>query len=130
LPRGPACNWSRRTAAHFITSGARSTKPHGSASPANCWRHPRGATRRWRLLLHAWSDGQEQELDPEGFLLAETRKILGEDIPIVVSLDLHGILTDRMLEHKRCHRRVSHLSHVDFYRKPRTRRAIAARLRL
>src|SRR5579862_7276729 len=38
------------------------------------------------------------EDDPEGFLLAEARKILGEKVPFVVSLDLHGILTDRMLE--------------------------------
>lgn len=37
------------------------------------------------------------ELDPEGYLLTETRKILGPDKPIVISLDLHGILTDRML---------------------------------
>ncbi len=39
------------------------------------------------------------EIDPEGYLLQETRKILGESIPIVVSLDLHGIVTDRMLTH-------------------------------
>lgn len=37
------------------------------------------------------------ELDPEGYLLTETRRIIGPDIPIVISLDLHGILTDRML---------------------------------
>ena len=37
------------------------------------------------------------ELDPEGALLAETRKLVGKDVPIVISLDLHGILTDRML---------------------------------
>src|SRR5205823_97927 len=41
----------------------------------------------------------ENEEDPEGFLLAEARKILGERVPLVISLDLHGILTDRMLEH-------------------------------
>ena len=35
--------------------------------------------------------GAENEDDPEGFLLQEARKILGEDLPIVVSLDLHGI---------------------------------------
>jgi microcystin degradation protein MlrC len=39
------------------------------------------------------------EGDPEGYLLAETRKIVGEVVPIVISLDLHGILTERMLEH-------------------------------
>jgi microcystin degradation protein MlrC len=37
------------------------------------------------------------ELDPEGYLLTETRRIVGPNIPIVISLDLHGILTDRML---------------------------------
>ena len=41
--------------------------------------------------------GADGELDPEGYLLAETRKIVGPDIPIVISLDLHGIMTDRML---------------------------------
>ena len=40
----------------------------------------------------------EDEDDPEGLLLSESRKILGDDVPIVVSLDLHAILTDRMLE--------------------------------
>jgi microcystin degradation protein MlrC len=39
------------------------------------------------------------EIDPEGYLLQEARQILGETIPIVVSLDLHGIITDRMLTH-------------------------------
>lgn len=41
----------------------------------------------------------ENESDPEGYLLQETRKIVGEEIPIVLSLDLHGIVTDRMLTH-------------------------------
>lgn len=37
------------------------------------------------------------ELDPEGYLLTQTRKLVGPDVPIVITLDLHGILTDRML---------------------------------
>jgi len=41
--------------------------------------------------------GAESELDPEGHLLTEIRRMAGSDIPIVISLDLHGILTDRML---------------------------------
>src|SRR6185503_10397131 len=41
--------------------------------------------------------GADGELDPEGYLLTQTRKLVGNDIPIVISLDLHGILTDRML---------------------------------
>ncbi|MDX1929480.1 MAG: M81 family metallopeptidase [Pirellulaceae bacterium] len=57
----------------------------------------------------------EEELDPEGWLLAETRKILGEKIPIVVSLDLHGILTDRMLEHSDAIVAYHTYPHVDFF---------------
>ncbi len=41
--------------------------------------------------------GADGELDPEGHLLTEIRRMAGEKIPIVISLDLHGILTDRML---------------------------------
>lgn len=37
------------------------------------------------------------ELDPEGHLLAEIRRMLGPERPLVISLDLHGICTDRML---------------------------------
>ncbi len=39
------------------------------------------------------------EDDPEGYLLAEARKLLGEHVPLVASFDLHGVLTDRMLQH-------------------------------
>jgi len=41
--------------------------------------------------------GAQSELDPEGDLLAEVRRLVGPKMPIVISLDLHGILTDRML---------------------------------
>ena len=57
----------------------------------------------------------ENEVDPEGWLLAETRKILGEAIPIVVSLDLHGILTDRMIEHSDAIVAYHTYPHVDFF---------------
>jgi microcystin degradation protein MlrC len=57
----------------------------------------------------------ESEVDPEGYLLAEARKILGADIPIVVSLDLHGILTNRMLEHSDAVVPYHTYPHVDFF---------------
>lgn len=41
--------------------------------------------------------GAVGELDPEGYLLTETRRLIGSDRPMVISLDLHGILTERML---------------------------------
>lgn len=57
----------------------------------------------------------EGESDPEGYLLAEARKLLGEDVPIVVSFDLHGIVSDRLLQH--CDALVAYHSypHVDFH---------------
>ena len=57
----------------------------------------------------------EGEGDPEGYLLAETRKILGERIPIVISLDLHGILTDRILEHTDALTVYHTYPHIDMY---------------
>ncbi len=57
----------------------------------------------------------ERELDPEGWLLAETRRILGNRVPIVVSLDLHGILTDRMIEHSDAIVAYHTYPHVDFF---------------
>ncbi len=41
--------------------------------------------------------GADGELDPEGHLLSEIRRMSGPKVKIVISLDLHGILTDRML---------------------------------
>ncbi|MCI0392189.1 MAG: M81 family metallopeptidase [Acidobacteria bacterium] len=66
------------------------------------------------LSLHgAMATGNED--DPEGFLLSEVRKLLGEEIPVVISLDLHGIPTDRMLQH--CDAVVMYHTypHVDFF---------------
>ena len=57
----------------------------------------------------------EGELDPEGHLLQEARKILGEQIPFVVTLDLHGILTDRMLRHTDVTVAYHTYPHVDFF---------------
>ncbi len=55
------------------------------------------------------------ELDPEGYLLQAIRKILGEDIPIVISMDLHGIFTDRMAQHVNALTAFHTYPHVDFY---------------
>lgn len=55
------------------------------------------------------------EDDPEGYFLQEARKILGEQIPIVASFDLHGILTDRMLRHTDAVVVYHTYPHVDFF---------------
>lgn len=55
------------------------------------------------------------EDDPEGYLLAQLRQLLGPDVPIVASFDLHGVLTDRILSS--CDAIVSYHTypHVDFF---------------
>ncbi len=57
----------------------------------------------------------ENEDDPEGFLLQEARQNFGESIPFVVSLDLHGILTDRMLKHSDAVVAYHTYPHIDFF---------------
>ncbi len=57
--------------------------------------HAQGAVGLYFALHGAM--GAEGELDPEGHLLEAARGIVGPDVPIVTSLDLHGILTARML---------------------------------
>ena len=100
-PSPPAGSWRRRTS---------------TGSPASSW--TRSDRRRpWTpsyFSLHGAMEA-ESEHDPEGFLLAETRKILGERMPIVVSLDLHGILTDRMLQHADAVVVYHTYPHVDFF---------------
>jgi microcystin degradation protein MlrC len=56
----------------------------------------------------------EGEDDPEGALLEATRAIVGDDVPIVISLDLHGVLTRRMLEHADALACYLTYPHVDF----------------
>lgn len=66
------------------------------------------------LCMHGAMASQD-EFDPEGFLIAETRRVLGNNVPIVVSLDLHGILTDRMVEHSDAIVAYHTYPHVDFF---------------
>ncbi len=55
------------------------------------------------------------EDDPEGFFLQEARRVIGERIPIVASFDLHGILTDRILQQADAIVCYHTYPHVDFY---------------
>jgi microcystin degradation protein MlrC len=67
------------------------------------------------LSLHG-AMASEEEPDPEGFLLKETRRIVGPDVPVVASFDLHGILTNRILEHADAIVAFHTYPHVDFHR--------------
>ncbi len=66
------------------------------------------------LSLHGALASEETE-DTEGYLIEETRKIVGPAVPIVVSLDLHGILTDRILTHSDAVAVYHTNPHTDFY---------------
>ena len=79
-----------------------------------------GAVRKQRkhidgcyFSLHG-AMGTTDERDPEGYLLQETRKLIGPDIPIVLSLDLHGILTARMLSNSNGLALYHTYPHIDF----------------
>jgi microcystin degradation protein MlrC len=54
-----------------------------------------GSIDAFYFSLHG-AMGAEGEHDPEGYLLTRVREAFG-DVPLVISLDLHGILTDRMI---------------------------------
>jgi microcystin degradation protein MlrC len=64
--------------------------------------------------LHG-SFAAETEPDIEGYLLEETRRIVGPDLPIAVSLDLHGVLTERILANCDLLTVYHTYPHVDFY---------------
>jgi microcystin degradation protein MlrC len=66
------------------------------------------------FALHGALASEEIE-DCEGYLLEETRKIVGAKMPIAVSLDLHGILTDKILERSTVLTVFHTNPHVDFY---------------
>jgi microcystin degradation protein MlrC len=66
------------------------------------------------FCMHGAMAGTD-EADPEGRLLEQARRILGERIPIVVSLDLHGILTERMVAHADAIVAYHTYPHVDFF---------------
>ena len=87
-------------AAHAVTSGGRLTTAAWRQLATEFLEAVRQAEKPdgVYVCMHGAMDA-DGEHDPEGFLLAEMRAILGERVPVVVSLDLHGILTDKMLQH-------------------------------
>ncbi len=66
------------------------------------------------LALHGALASTEID-DAEGHLVERTRAIVGPTVPIVVSLDLHGILTDRILQHSDSVLVYHTNPHVDFF---------------
>lgn len=51
------------------------------------------------VFFHLHGAGQTSEdNDPEGYLLSEVRKIIGDCVPMVANFDLHGIITGKMMQ--------------------------------
>ncbi len=66
--------------------------------------------------------------DIEGTFLAELRALVGTEIPIVVSLDLHGNTTEEMLEHATAAFYCHEYPHIDTYDRGAEIIEIAARI--
>lgn len=106
----PACS------AHFITSGGTLADAAFERLAGELLSSIKAAPKVDGVYfsLHGAMAAQS-EGDPEGWLLEQTRKIVGEKVPIVISLDLHGILTDRMLEQSDAAVAFHTYPHVDFF---------------
>ena len=64
------------------------------------------------LALHG-SMVTESEIDPEGDLLVAVRAIVGDDIPVVATLDLHANVTPRMIQQATALISYAHYPHDD-----------------
>ena len=66
------------------------------------------------LMLHGAmvSEGFE---DSEGEIIRRCREYVGPDVPILVTLDLHGNITQKMVDHANCYIAVRTYPHIDFY---------------
>jgi microcystin degradation protein MlrC len=65
------------------------------------------------LVLHG-AMATEHEDDPEGLVLSELRELLGPEVPIVASFDLHAHMTERMVRSASAIVAYQTIPHVDF----------------
>jgi microcystin degradation protein MlrC len=68
------------------------------------------------LHLHGAMVTQTHE-DAEGVLLERIRAVIGFDVPIVVTLDLHGNITDKMATNASSLIACRTYPHIDFYQR-------------
>lgn len=66
------------------------------------------------LVMHGAAQSEESD-DPEGDIVLAVREIVGEDIPISVSLDLHANVTERMVKNANTISLYQHYPHVDIW---------------
>lgn len=66
------------------------------------------------LMLHGAMVSEQFE-DSEGEIVKRCREYVGPDVPILVTLDLHGNITQKMVENANCYIAVRTYPHIDFY---------------
>jgi microcystin degradation protein MlrC len=86
-----------------------------------------GAVDAICLSLHGAGSAEGVD-DVEGTLLAEVREAVGPDLPLVVTLDLHGHMTPAMVEHADLLLHCHEYPHVDCYERGVEAIHLAARL--
>src|SRR3954452_14297528 len=86
-----------------------------------------GAVDAICLSLHGAGSAEGID-DIEGTLLTEVREAIGPDIPLVVTLDLHGNMTPTMVEQADLLLNCHEYPHVDCYERGMEAIALAARL--
>ncbi len=79
------------------------------------------------LSLHGAGSAEGID-DVEGTLLAEVREAVGTDLPLVVTLDLHGNMTPAMVEHADLLLNCHEYPHVDCYERGMEAVDLAAKL--
>jgi microcystin degradation protein MlrC len=73
-----------------------------------------GAVDAIVLTLHGAGSAEGMD-DMEGVFLKELRDLVGTEVPIVLSLDLHGNTTEAMLEHATAMLYCHEYPHIDMY---------------
>ena len=86
-----------------------------------------GAVDAICLSLHGAGSAEGID-DVEGTLLAEIRDVVGPNLPLVVTLDLHGHMTPAMVEHADLLLHCHEYPHVDCYERGMEAVHLAARL--
>lgn len=79
------------------------------------------------LSLHGAGSAEGCD-DIEGALLADVRTLIGPDVPLVVTLDLHGHLTQAMLDHASILLNCHEYPHVDLYERGKEAVDLAVKL--
>jgi microcystin degradation protein MlrC len=79
------------------------------------------------LALHGAGSAEGID-DVEGTLLAEVREVVGPDLPLVVTFDLHGHMTPAMVEHADLLLNCHEYPHVDCYERGLEAIALATKL--